>query len=196
MKFGSRYQVDENWSNNNFQPGEWECIITKATETLSRTGKAMVEMGFSIAGQGELRYWLVDDQSSQEAWERTNKNITRFFDCFNIPRGNFNVQSWLGAKGRIYIDKSEPNNDGKQFFEVQRLIAEKPQTNGYPQQRQQPQNPQAYQAYQQQGQSAFHAPSQNQQQTQGAQRNNGNANKWQPQPQQNQYNDFDDNLPF
>lgn len=125
MAFGSNYQVDDRYSGANFQPGEWECRIKSCEEKISQTGKDMLVFEFEIPGQGTLKYWLVDDRSSQEAWERTNQNITRFFDCFKIQRGNFNRNSWIGVKGIISIDKSAPNAEGKQYFEVKRLIVQK-----------------------------------------------------------------------
>lgn len=127
MAFGSNYQVDDRYSGSNFKRGEWECRIKSCEEKVSQAGNEMLVIDFEIPNQGILKYYLVDDKSTQEAWERTNQNITRFFDCFKIQRGNFNINSWVGAGGIILIDKGAPNAEGKQYFEVKRLIVQKSQ---------------------------------------------------------------------
>ena len=153
------YQIDENYFNNNFKAGEWECIITKVEEKISKKSNPMIALSFTIDGQGTLYYYIVDDVSSEEAWRRRNQNLTRFFDCFSIPRGNFNYNSWIGKRGIIKIDKRAPNENGEQKgFEVKALIVpqqtQQNNNNGtYPQQRNTTLN---HQSYPQQGQSRPH----------------------------------------
>lgn len=136
------YAVDENYFNNNFKAGEWECEITKAEERMSKKSNPMLVLSFMIADQGTLYYYIVDDVSSDDAWRRRNQNLTRFFDCFSIQRGNFNYNSWIGKRGIIKIDKRAPNENGEQKgFEVKALIVpqqmQQNNNNGaYPQQRQ------------------------------------------------------------
>jgi hypothetical protein len=50
-----------------------------------------------------------------------NKNMTRFFDCFKIPRNNFEYADWTGKTGKAYIGKTE---SGKQYHEIKYLIVE------------------------------------------------------------------------
>ena len=153
------YTVDENYFNNNFKAGEWECEITKAEERMSKKSNPMLVLSFMIAGQGTLCYYIVDDVSSEDAWRRRNQNLTRFFDCFSIQRGNFNYNSWIGKRGVIKIDKRAPNENGDQKgFEVKALIVPQPMqqnnNNGtYPQQRNTTPN---HPTYPQQGQSRPH----------------------------------------
>ena len=117
------YQVDENYFNNNFKAGEWECTITKVEEKISKKNNPMLALSFAIDEQGTLYYYIVDDVSSEDAWRRRNQNLTRFFDCFSIQRGNFNYSSWIGKRGIIKIDKRAPNENGEQKgFEVKALI--------------------------------------------------------------------------
>ncbi|MGP1529846.1 MAG: hypothetical protein ACTTI3_05840 [Treponema sp.] len=117
------YRVDENYYNNNFKAGEWECTITKTEERVSKKNNPMLVLSFAIEEQGTLYYYIVDDVSSEEAWNRRNQNLTRFFDCFSIQRGNFNYGSWIGKRGIIRIDKRAPNENGEQKgFEVKALI--------------------------------------------------------------------------
>ena len=117
------YTVDENYFNNNFKAGEWECSITKAEEKMSKKSNPMLVLSFTIDEQGTLYYYIVDDVSSEDAWRRRNQNLTRFFDCFSIQRGNFHYNSWIGKRGIIKIDKRAPNENGEQKgFEVKALI--------------------------------------------------------------------------
>ena len=151
------YQIDENYFNNNFKAGEWECTVSKVEEKVSKKSNPMIALSFTIDEQGTLYYYIVDDVSSEEAWRRRNQNLTRFFDCFSIPRGNFNYNSWIGKRGIIKIDKRAPNENGEQKgFEVKALIVpqqmQQNNNNGtYPQQRNTTPN---CQSYPQQGQSA------------------------------------------
>ncbi len=123
MSFGSSYQ-EADYNSSMFKAGVWDCTITSASLKMSSTNKEMCEMEFSIPNQGKLRYWLVDDQSSQEAHDRTNANMTRFFDCFKIRHGNFSINQWVGRKGKIEIAQGKPNSEGKQYFEIKKLIVE------------------------------------------------------------------------
>ena len=134
------YQIDENYFNNNFKAGEWECAITKVEEKISKNNNPMLALSFTIDGQGTLYYYIVDDVSSEDAWRRRNQNLTRFFDCFSIQRGNFDYNSWMGKRGIIKIDKRAPNENGEQKgFEVKALIVpqqvQQNNNGGYPQQR-------------------------------------------------------------
>ena len=144
------YAVDENYFNNNFKVGEWECAITKVEEKISKKNNPMLVLSFTIDEQGVLYYYIVDDVSSEDAWRRRNQNLTRFFDCFSIQRGDFNYNSWIGKRGIIKIGKRAPNENGEQKgFEVKALIVPQQiqQSNnqgGYPQQRNPPNNRQQY----------------------------------------------------
>ncbi len=154
MSFGSFYQ-EADYNTTAFKEGRFDCILISAELKMSSTKKEMVEMEFSIPNQGKLKYWLVDDQSSQEAHDRTNANMTRFFDCFKIRRGNFNINQWVGKKGIIEIAKGSPNADGKVFFEIKKLIVNN-QQNAY-QKNQAPygNTQQLYQQQQTQSNSAY-----------------------------------------
>lgn len=117
------YQVDENYSRNNFKEGEWDCTLVHAEERMSRNNNQMLVLSFLIEDQGTIYYYIVDDRSSEDAWVRRNQNLTRFFDCFGIQRGNFNYRSWFGTRGRIRIAKRAPDANGEQRgFEVKALI--------------------------------------------------------------------------
>lgn len=126
MAFGSQYRVDENYGAQ-FKEGQAQAKIQSVEFKVSSTGKDMAEVTLEILEQGTLRYWLVDDQTSEEAWTRTNRALTRFFDCFKIGRGNFNTSAWVGKIGTVEIEKGEPNENGFQYYEIKKFIVEKPQ---------------------------------------------------------------------
>lgn len=60
--------------------------------------------------------------------EYFNANATKFFDCFKIPRSNFEYNRWIGRVGMAHLAKGEPNQNGKQYMEIAYLIV--PQTPG------------------------------------------------------------------
>lgn len=126
MAFGSQYRVDENYGAQ-FKEGQAQARIQSVEFKVSSTGKDMAEVTLEILEQGTLRYWLVDDQTSEEAWTRTNRALTRFFDCFKIGRGNFNTRAWVGKIGTVEIEKGEPNENGFQYYEIKKFIVEKSQ---------------------------------------------------------------------
>ena len=181
------YQIDENYFNNNFKAGEWECAITKVEEKISKKNNPMLALSFTIDEQGTLYYYIVDDVSFEDAWRRRNQNLTRFFDCFSIPRGDFNYNSWIGKRGIIKIDKRAPNENGEQKgFEVKALIVPQPMqqnnNNGtYPQQRNTTPN---HPTYPQQGQSRPHPQGQRAAATNGYQSYNqtSSQNGYQQRP--------------
>lgn len=127
MAFGSNYKVDENYGAQ-FKEGRAQAKIQSVEFKISSTWKDMAEITIEVLGQGALRYWLVDDQTSAEAMTRTNRALTRFFDCFKIARGNFNIAAWIGKIGTIEIGKGEPNEYGIQYYEIKKFIVERPQT--------------------------------------------------------------------
>ena len=129
MAFGSQYRVDENYGAQ-FKEGQAQAKIQSVEFKVSSTGKDMAVVTLEILEQGVLRYWLVDDQTSEEAWTRTNRTLTRFFDCFKIGRGNFNTSAWVGKTGTVEIGKGEPNENGFQYYEIKKFIVEKPQNFG------------------------------------------------------------------
>lgn len=122
------YQVDENYGSG-FKEGEFYGVIKEVVQKQSFKGNDMLVVTVEIEGQGSLRYFLVDDVSSEEAYIRRNQNLTRFFDCFKIRRGNFDTRQWIGARGLVRIAKGEPNENGRQYFEIKSLLVEQRQNN-------------------------------------------------------------------
>ena len=121
MTFGQYYKIDEGYFVE-IKPGEYVVKIESVTERQSKSGKPMLELKLRLENGGLVSYFLVDDQSNAEACIRTNQRITKFFDCFRIKRGNFNIKQWQGAKGRVKLDYSKPMQDGSVFIEVKNLL--------------------------------------------------------------------------
>lgn len=121
MTFGQNYKIDEGYFVE-VKPGEYMAKIASITERQSKSGKPMLELKLRLENGGLVSYYLVDDQSDAEACIRTNQRITKFFDCFRIKRGNFNIKQWQGAKGRVKLDYGRPSNDGSVYIEVKNLI--------------------------------------------------------------------------
>lgn len=63
----------------------------------------------------EFRYWIVEN-------EFFNKNMTKFFDCFKIRRGDFDMSHWIGKYGYVHIAKGKPNENGMSFLEIKALV--------------------------------------------------------------------------
>jgi|GEM_PF-1287009 len=121
MTFGQNYKIDEGYFVE-IKPGEYIASIASITERQTRNGKPMLEIKLRLENGGLISYYLVDDQSDDEASMRSNQRITKFFDCFRIKRGNFNTKQWQGAKGRVKLDYGKPSNDGSVFIEVKNLL--------------------------------------------------------------------------
>ena len=121
MTFGQNYKIDEGYFVE-VKPGEYTASIASITERQTRNGKPMLEIKLRLENGGLISYYLVDDQSDDEASMRSNQRITKFFDCFRIKRGNFNTKQWQGARGRVKLDYGKPSNDGSVFIEVKNLL--------------------------------------------------------------------------
>ena len=141
MKFGENYKEDGSYFVE-IKPGEYLVKIANVTEKKTKTGKPMMELKLVLLSGGYVTYYLVDDQSDEEATKMTNMRLTKFFDCFKIRRGNFNINQWKGATGRVKLDYGKPNNEGHVYIEVKSLLLPSPQTeqgqNGMPQQQNRP----------------------------------------------------------
>ena len=59
------------------------------------------------------------EQSDVDRW---NKDMTTFFDCFGIGRGNFNFSQWVGKIGTCKVapqyDPNEADKKSKKFKEI------------------------------------------------------------------------------
>jgi len=125
MQFGEKYKVNEDY-NFSINPGEYIVLIKKVELKESKSGKPMAVLTLSINGNFKIMFFLVDDRSDIEAYNRTNATFTRFFDCFKIARGNFKTDTWLNKKGKVLLDYGKPTSDGNKYLEVKKLIVQTP----------------------------------------------------------------------
>lgn len=83
-------------------------------EVVPETDRADGDEGGAGETPVTLKYYIVKN-------EYYNKNMTKFFDCFNIRRDDFEYTNWAGKTGKAYIGKPE---SGKQYHEIKNLIVE------------------------------------------------------------------------
>lgn len=89
-------------------PGKYRVRIENAEEQTTKTGKQMIKLTLKVSGYNStIWHWLVFDDSSEEAKDRTNDRMGRVFDSFNIPAGNFNLEVWKGKAGAAEIKHEE-----------------------------------------------------------------------------------------
>ena len=120
--FGSGYQPADYTSGGvDIVEDDYKLKIVKVDETTSKKGQPMLVVELAIAQASiTFRHYIVEN-------EYFDGNMTKFFDCFNIQRGNFQLSSWAGKYGKGHISKGKPReSDGKSFWEVEYLIVEKP----------------------------------------------------------------------
>lgn len=125
MQFGEVYKVNEDYDFS-IKPGEYIVLIKKVELKESKTGKPMAALTLSINSNFKIMFFLVDDRSDIEAYNRTNATFTRFFDCFKIARGNFKIDTWLNKEGKVLLDYGKPTSDGNKYLEVKKLIVQTP----------------------------------------------------------------------
>lgn len=119
-RFGQHYKVNVGYIQN-MKEGDYNCVILSAKEQESKTGKPMVAIELNVANNGLIRYFLVDDRSDPRKSMLSDVRITRFFDCFDIRRGLFNFNAWIGKKGLVHIGEGKPDKQGYIYLEVKKL---------------------------------------------------------------------------
>jgi len=118
--FGQHYKVNVGYTQS-LRESDYTCTIVSAKEQVSKSGKPMVAIELSVENNGVIRYFLVDDRSDPLRSMLSDVRITRFFDCFNIRRGLFNFNAWIGKKGLVHIGKGKPDPQGYVYPEVKKL---------------------------------------------------------------------------
>ncbi len=84
------------------EPGNYRVEVILAEETTSKTsGNPMIVVTVQPNGSNILiKNYIVKN-------EYFNRNMTSFFDSFNIEEGNFNFLSWVGAVGAANLIEDE-----------------------------------------------------------------------------------------
>ena len=103
MGVWDNYQRESsNERDNSALIGKRRCVIVGAEERISSAGNPMIVIKVRPSGCNfSVTTWLVKN-------EKFNHNATQFFDCFKeIPDGDFNLLSWIGAEGAADFGEDE-----------------------------------------------------------------------------------------
>lgn len=106
--------AQEDYGKKSFdcKDGENAILIRGAKVETSKQGKRMLSIELKVDTSNGLPYTLYYPEG-----EFFNKNLTRFFDAFKIPRGNFNFAQWVGKSGKgmfIHKENTFTGQDGIQ----------------------------------------------------------------------------------
>ena len=83
------------------QPGDYRVEITNAKEKISNNGNQMIVITVKPNGSDiSINHYIVKGQYF-------NRNMTSFFDSFNIEEGNFDFLTWIGAVGAARLKEDE-----------------------------------------------------------------------------------------
>lgn len=94
-------------------PGDYRVEIVSAEEKESKAGNPMLVIGIRPNGSNiTINHYIVKNE-----W--FNRNMTDFFDSFNIDDGDFTFPTWIGAVGAARLKE-----DDKGYLKVQYFISE------------------------------------------------------------------------
>ena len=100
-----------NWNFNaadyeqtTFKPipvGEYRVRIASAEEQTSNKGRQMIKLVLNVSGHNStIWHYIV---FMPENVKLTNQKLGELWNSFDIPQGNFNLQSWVGKVGGAKI---------------------------------------------------------------------------------------------
>ena len=118
MSYLYDYEPDDDYEYPQFEPGIHYVKIAVVKEKTSQKGNQMIEVELHSKEGARVFYNIVEGQ-----W--FNKNLTRFLDCFKIPRNNLNLARWEGSYGHIEVGLGTQRENGKTYMEVKKLIVNK-----------------------------------------------------------------------
>lgn len=94
-------------------PGDYRVEIVSVEEKESKAGNPMLVIGIRPNGSNiTINHYIVKNE-----W--FNRNMTDFFDSFNIDDGDFTFPTWIGAVGAARLKE-----DDKGYLKVQYFISE------------------------------------------------------------------------
>ena len=94
-------------------PGDYRVEIVSVEEKESKAGNPMLVIGVQPNGSKiVIHHYIVKND-----W--FNRNMTEFFDSFNIDDGDFTLPTWIGAVGAARLKE-----DDKGYLKVQYFISE------------------------------------------------------------------------
>ena len=94
-------------------PGDYRVEIVSVEEKESKAGNPMLVIGVQPNGSKVIIYHYI----VKNEW--FNRNMTDFFDSFNIDDGDFTLPTWIGAVGAARLKE-----DDKGYLKVQYFISE------------------------------------------------------------------------
>ena len=122
MSYASDYKREE--SSGRIEPGDYRVAIVEVEDTTSRAGNPMIVISLRPSGSTiTIKHYLVKN-------EYFNRNMTSFFDSFDIPEGNFNFAEWQGAKGAACLVNDENGYLKVRYFIRKDKAAELPPYTG------------------------------------------------------------------
>lgn len=82
-------------------PGDYRVSVVSAETRVSKSGNDMLVLGVCPNGSNiTINHYIVKG----EYW---NRNLTQFYDSFNVPEGNLSFIEWVGAVGAARIKEDE-----------------------------------------------------------------------------------------
>ena len=91
-------------------PGDYRVEIVSAEEKESKAGNPMLVIGIRPNGSNiTINHYIVKN-------EYFNRNMTNFFDSFNIDDGDFTLPTWIGAVGAARLKEDDRGYLKVQYF--------------------------------------------------------------------------------
>ena len=83
------------------EAGDYRVEIVSVEEKTSKAGNPMLVIGIRPNGSNiTINHYIVKN-------EYFNRNMTDFFDSFNIDEGDFTLPTWIGAVGAAKLKEDE-----------------------------------------------------------------------------------------
>ena len=104
--------------HSRLSPGDYRVEIVSVEEKESKAGNPMLVIGIRPNGSNiTINHYIVKNE-----W--FNRNMTDFFDSFNIDDGDFTLPTWVGAVGAARLKEDDRGYLKVQYF-LDRRRAEK-----------------------------------------------------------------------
>jgi len=117
------YQREE---SQRYQAGDdVRCVILSAEETTSKSsGKPMLTLSIGLNNSSvKINHYIVKN-------DHFNRNMTDFFDSFDIEDGNFSLLTWPGALGAAKLGEDEKGYLKVRWFINKKRAASLPEWKG------------------------------------------------------------------
>lgn len=144
MSFGSNYYPVYREESKQLESGDYTARITDAVIKEFPSKDEYVEVTVEIDGYKDYKPNKIllseapvlgatktnGNTVTKEDVDKANGKITRFFQCFGIKDGNFNILQWKGKSGTVHCDwqydASEPDKKSKKFKQLFPKVTDAP----------------------------------------------------------------------